>query len=797
MTPRTFPVVCLLLLSAASTTLAQGIAPQSGVRIDWDTYGVPHITGATDEDAYFGLGYAVAQDRLFQLYYTKIIYEGRTAEFFGAGPGDVNIQHDRKARQIGWARHADTVIRSLDAESRGLLEAYAAGVNAYATQSNVQLHPLFATYGVPLVRWNARDCIGAWVRLGRHFAGFANNEAKARHQVADMFAAGASRDEIMTAILGDAMCVDRHAVVKQSDVAPGRRRAMAEFARRFGVAQHQGCTLGTYVPNFSQALAVSGARTTSGRAVLLGEPRVNVYFPNIFYEWHVKGATFDVRGMGVAGSPNLLVGSSPTLAWSPTAMGLDQADLFKLETDAAHPGQYRLDGRWLSYTVDAQETILVRNGNPVTETYRETVWGPVVSAPVINDVRPGEVYAVKAVPLTIPGRDAVPGFVSMYRADTIRAFSTALEGWTWPSVNLVYASSAGAVGYTAVGAAPVRAAGASLAGTLALDGNDSANDWQGFVPHTLVPSVINPAAGAVCSANNLPIGSWYPLRSIYPGLGSGTRARRLGELLDSQRVFTEADVRGFHLDRVNPNTRDVVSLGLVLRDRMGVRLSAQARAALDHLEGWLQSGATMDRSHGGVAIAHRVRGTLRRGVDGDIVDTYGAGQTGMTNFLEERMRGLRMVPALLPTREEAGVLEAMLEAALDTLLVREPRLRGASSAELRDWYVANELTGVLPRWTSLGMSEPLERGDVAYGPLITSAKSTNLSQSADSYTQFVVLGAPDGAQSMLAFGQSELDASPHSRDQQRLWERGLLKASPTSAAGLLRLGVERSILLRR
>ena len=71
-----------------------------------------HITGATDEDAYFGLGYAVAQDRLFQLHYTKIIYEGRTAEFFGAGPGNVNIQHDRKARQIGWARHADTVARS-------------------------------------------------------------------------------------------------------------------------------------------------------------------------------------------------------------------------------------------------------------------------------------------------------------------------------------------------------------------------------------------------------------------------------------------------------------------------------------------------------------------------------------------------------------------------------------------------------------------------------------------------------------------------------------------------------------
>jgi penicillin amidase len=639
--------------------------------------------------------------------------------------------------------------------------------------------------------------VGAWIRLARHFAGFANNEAKALHTVEDMTAAGASRDEILRAIYGDGMSVDRHALVQEGDVPAGKRRLMQAFADRFGVPEYLGSPLGHYTPAFSQALAVSGDRMRNGRAVLLGEPRVWVYFPNMFYEWHVKGETFDVRGMGVAGSPNLLVGSSPTMAWSPTAMNLDQADLFRLETSPAHPGQYELDGQWLNYTVDEPETIRVKNGASGTETYRETVWGPVVGAPLINDVRPGETYAVKAVPLAIPGRDASRGFLAMYRADGIRAFASALGGWTYPSANVVYASTEGDVGYTAVGAAPIRAANKALAGAVALEGNTRANDWQAFLPPELAPSVINPAAGAVYTANHLPIGSWYPMRRLYPGLGAGPRARRLGELLASKRVFTEADVLAFHRDGVSPNVRDVARLGLYLRDRMQVSLSAKARTALSHLEGWLQSGAVMNRTHGGVAVAHHMRDTLRRGWHGDIVDTYGAGQAGLSNFVEELLRGVALSPPRRPTAEEARVIDLILSHGLDQLHQRAPQLRGATTAQLRDWYLDEELTGSLPRWTSLGMKEPLEQGQVDYGPLLTSHKATNLSQTADSYTQFVVLGARDGALSMLAFGQSEHDASPHSRDQQRIWELGQLKPSPTSSAGLSRLGITRTVTLRR
>ncbi len=796
---RILGVACLVWV--ACPAFGQGVpleAPRSGVRIDWDAYGVPHISARSDEDAFFGLGFATAKDRLFQLHYNRIAIQGRTAEFFGPGEVGGNVKQDRIARQIGWARHAQKVVATLDRRTRGLLAAYADGVNAYALRPGARLHPLFGVHGVPVQRWQPEDCIAVWLRLGRHFSGFANNEAERRHTLEDLIALGVEREEILSEILGDAMCVDRHAVVKQEDVSTAKQRSMAEFAQRMGVPQHLGCTQGVYVPKFSQALAVSGQRTTSGRAVLLGEPRVNVYFPNMFYEWHVKGETFDVRGVGVAGSPNLLVGSNANVAWSPTAMGLDQADLFKLEVDATgHPGQYLVDGRWLPYAVDESELILVKGGATVVEIYRETTWGPVVRGPVIKDVRPGEVYAVKAVPLANPERDALVGFLNMYRATDLSQFARALDGWTWPSANVVFAASDGGIGYAAVGDAPIRKANEALAGIIALDGNTKQNDWQGYLPHALRPMTINPRSGAVFSANHLPIGSWYPLRSLYPGLGAGARARRIGELLVSKRVFSEDDVKAMHLDRVNPNTRDVVALGLVIRDRMRVTLSRDARTALEIMEGWLQAGATLDRKHGGVAVASNIRGTLRRTPDGNLVDTWGSGASGLTNMLEERMRGLTLTPPVVPTREDIFAIDGLLSEALGKLYLAEPRLQGASSGVLGSWYLDNVLTGELPRWTALGQRSPLDRGTVSYGPLVAAHKETNLSQIADSYTQFVVLGKRDGAQSMLAFGQSEHDGDPHTLDQQRLWESGGLKPSPMTSRGLQRLGVERTLILQR
>lgn len=243
-------------------------------------------------------------------------------------------------------------------------------------------------------------------------------------------------------------------------------------------------------------------------------------------------------------------------------------------------------------------------------------------------------------------------------------------------------------------------------------------------------------------------------------------------MLASQAQFTEAELRAVHLDRVSINSRDLTTIAQYIRDRQGVTLSADAEFALNALIPWRDAGATLDDTHGGVAIAHYMRRSLRRGVHGSIVDTWGAGGAGLANFLDERLRGLGQSPQQKPTPEEQVAVDIILAEAANRFLTAAPRLRTESIEEWRSWYRQTHLTGKIPSWTRLGWNESLE-------PATAPAD-------------------PDSSETLLAIGQSEHPGEPHERDQSALWQAGGLKASPLSTEAIERLvGIEREISLFR
>ena len=102
-------------------------------------------------------------------------------------------------------------------------------------------------------------------------------------------------------------------------------------------------------PKFSHAWVIGGKKTTTGSSVLVSDPQTPVWNPSMLYEFHVKGATFNTRGAGVAGSPVILIGFNQRVAWGMTALGADQADIFILKTDPNRPDQYQVDGKWVGY----------------------------------------------------------------------------------------------------------------------------------------------------------------------------------------------------------------------------------------------------------------------------------------------------------------------------------------------------------------------------------------------------------------------------------------------------------------
>src|SRR5438067_2233825 len=94
------------------------------VDIDRDEYAIPHIHAATERDAWFGLGYAEAQDRMFQMELSRRIGQGRLCEIFGKR----SRMLDEWSHTIGFARIAEHMWKKAGAHTRDVLTAISLGI---------------------------------------------------------------------------------------------------------------------------------------------------------------------------------------------------------------------------------------------------------------------------------------------------------------------------------------------------------------------------------------------------------------------------------------------------------------------------------------------------------------------------------------------------------------------------------------------------------------------------------------------------------------------------------------------
>lgn len=748
-----------------------------------DAWGVPHVFAPSDRAAFYGLGWAAAEDRLFQMLYARLMFRGRVAEFFGPGNvpgrGDTNVDHDLEARLVGWRRQAAETAATLDAETQGLLEAYAKGVNDYMASPGAALNPLIALHQIPLAPWRPEDCVGVWMGFVRHFSSDASEEVASLRQWETLLGT-MTFNEAYNQMIAGVVCDDPAAVVQQAEVPAATQQAMASYAAQHGLDAPGHCPVPLPSPKFSQAWALAGARTLSGRAVLVGDSRLEVFRPNQFYEWSVEGATFSARGFGVAGSPIVLSGSTAHTAWSPTAVGMDQADLFSLTVDPlGHPGQYFLDGQWRAFEVDELETVLVKGAASWQVHYRETVWGPVVTA-LLPGTLPGEEFAVRRVPFYDAARSACVGSLGMLRAGDLDELYAALEDWSFPPVNLVMADSAGRIGYALAGDVPVRQGGLVLAGVIPADGSDSANDWLEILPHGLEPHVLDPAAGAIHSANHMPIGSWYPIPIRFGTGGSGDthRSRRLAELLGNLPAVVDASsVEAVRLDGVNVARRDFVELGLWLRDSQpAYALSADAASALVELEPWWLAGAAMDGVLPGATLAWHMDLNFREPEAGQtLIDTYGGGENGLNLFQKSALAGIHSAQPL--PLEEADYVDRVLAGAWTLAAAIGP------ASSWPSWFQSNVLTFDLEAWKTLeGLAPPAGgAAPLPIGPVACSDGGSLCSPPEQGNTQVVEPGAGPMASSLLPPGASE-HAGPHELDQVPLWESDATKPAPRTLA---------------
>ncbi|MCF7222337.1 penicillin acylase family protein [Lysobacter sp. TLK-CK17T] len=554
-------------LPAESTlTLSEGVSEPTVIARD--AAGVPHIRATSEHDAFFAVGYAHAQDRLWQLELQRRMTRGRLSEIFG----EESIDADAWFRTLGLHASTRSAWRALSPEARESLTAYTSGINAWLSER----HPLpieFRMLGVEPEPWTELDSL-AWIKMFALDLG-GNFDREMRH-----FVARQSMTEPQIATFFPEYPEDAPTTVRT-----GTPQVAATLGAMLDAQHRRQRNFGISVPGTgSNAWAVAGAHTANGAALLANDPHLGLRIPSLWYAISIDSPGLKVSGMGLVGLPLVVLGRNDRIAWGGTNMMADTQDLFFERTDPEGT-RYEVDGRWVDFDRRVESIgvrpkfpqALRKRYVPVTVTVRTTRHGPVIS----------DRYGVFDSPVSLRWTaldDDDTSYEAFYRLNFARdwnGFRAALRLHVAPAMNMIYADRKGNIGYVAAGRIPIRKRGE---GVLPAPGWNDEWGWNGYVPPDAWPSVLNPPSGYIVSANNKVVDSRYPY-FISHDWAPPARAERIEQLLHD----TIAAGRPLSVDSMRDIQSDTLDLSAArLMDHLRDRLPEGGRrdAAADLLRDW-------------------------------------------------------------------------------------------------------------------------------------------------------------------------------------------------------------------
>ena len=532
-----------------------------------DAYGIPHIRASSIEDAYFGLGFAHAQDRLWQMEMSRRIAAGRLAEIVGAS----GLDTDRFLRTLGVRRAAEASLAKLDPGTRKVLDAYAAGVNAFLATRPV-LPPEFWILRVTPEPWTPADSL-AWIKMMAWDLGANWKNELLRMRLAKTLPQ-ARIDELLPPYPGDAPLKIRDLKTLYAGLdgdAQALEAAMLKVASLLPGWLPDGAGSNNWV--------VSGKRSASGKPLLANDPHLGLTAPPVWYFAQLTAPGLDAIGATLPGVPGILLGRNEHIAWGATNTGPDVQDLYV----------EKLEGRDAYLTPDGsrpfalrQETIKVRGAPDVKLLVRITRHGPVVSdvlRPAAGLAPRGHVLAFEWTALAHDDT-SIRSALNLARAHDWKEFRAALRDLQAPQQNIVYADVDGNIGFIAAGRVPLRKPANDLKGLAPAPGWEAKYDWAGWIPFDELPQSYNPPSGEIVTANQkiTPPGYAHFITSEWQ---PPYRARRITQLLDALARHSVPSFARMQADIVSLPAREQLPRLLATKP-----LSAEAKRALGLLSAW-------------------------------------------------------------------------------------------------------------------------------------------------------------------------------------------------------------------
>lgn len=526
------PLVLVALLAAVAAGCgrqspelpsADRLAQQ--VTIRRDTYGIPHILAETEEAAAFAFGYAQAEDHATEIGRRYLSARGEEARHFGPE----GLTNDVAMAQFDNLAASTAALERITPLYRRIISAYAAGVNRYVRAHRAELPE--------------------WMP-----------EITAADVLANTRAGGASS-------LGGQALVRR--LREKYEGAPPVPDDPAWLDDAAG----------------SNAFALAGSRTTTGKPILLGNPHLQ--WSSLYWEAHVRvPGKIDFYGSTLVGIPVLRAGFNDRLGFVTTNNAPDLDDVFALKVDPSRPDHYLFDGQSMPLR-RRDATVQVKEADGSLRAEPRTFWTSHVG-PIIHRTA-DRVFAVKSVRLE--ALQYFEGFYELSKARSLNEWNAAMRLNHVPTSNFTYADADGNILYYWNARIPVRADNKDY--RLDVDANTPADLWTRMHDIADFPRLLNPPGGYVQNANNPP--AFVSLRdpidmSGYPAqiercCGLSLRPQLALDLLEAKPSYSVQDVidlkystRMLLAERVK---RDVIEAV-----RSAADAPAEAKAGADVLEAW-------------------------------------------------------------------------------------------------------------------------------------------------------------------------------------------------------------------
>jgi penicillin G amidase len=507
------------VLPMTSGTLSAPITAEATVTRD--SNGVPHIKAASIEEAIFLQGYITAQDRLWQMDALRRFASGELSEVVGRA----SLETDRETRKLRTRRIAEQHARTIPPEDRRYLAAYARGVNHFI-ETHLNALPLeFTILRYDPKPWTIIDCILTGIHMYR-----------------------------------DLTTTWKDEIAKATMLARGDPKLVNELW-----PMHSGQE---FSPG-SNAWALSGKLTASGKPILASDPHLDFAIPSTWYMIHLQAPGLNVSGVSLPGAPSVIIGHNDRIAWGVTNLHYDVQDLYFEQLNTS-TGQYLFAGQ-VEQARAEQDYIRVKGSRPVEITNWVTRHGPVWTT-------------VGGRPLTLRWMAAEAGFfefpmIQLNRARNWDEFKAAVARFPGPGQNFVYADVEGNVGYHASGKLPIRR---NHSGDIPTDGSSGQNEWDSVIPFDELPQAFNPDSGLILTANQNPFPPDYKYR-VNGNFAPHYRSRQIRDRLMTKKGWKPEEMLAIQKDVYSGLSHFLARQVVAAHDKISAKTGAKDSALVESI----------------------------------------------------------------------------------------------------------------------------------------------------------------------------------------------------------------------